>query len=220
MTTVEKATIVNLETGRQVKVLFNPEEYSIKRDNNYAQTAIPGLSSPVTQFVAGNMRTLDMELFIDTYVEQTAGADAREVADEIVSLMDILPETHAPPRLEFCWGSLTFRCVLASASSKFQMFREDGTPVRMRVQVTFNEYRDPREEAQAIKRETADYTTEYQVRQGDSVSSIAATEYNDPKKWRPITLANDIVDPESIGIGQILRIPSLPFRDRTGRVFV
>jgi nucleoid-associated protein YgaU len=216
---VEKATIVNLETGRKVKVLFNPEEYSIKRDNNYAQAAIPGLSSPVTQFVAGNMRTLDMELFVDTYVEQTAGTDARIVADEIVSLMDILPETHAPPRLEFCWGSLTFRCVLASASSTFQMFREDGTPVRMRVQVTFNEYRDPRLEAQTIKRETADYTKEYLVRQGDSVSAIAAAEYNDPRKWRPITLANDIVDPASIEIGQTLRIPSLPFRDRTGRVF-
>ena len=101
---LEKATIVNLETGRPVKVLFNPEEYSIKRDNNFAQSAIPGLSSPVTQFVAGNMRTLELELFIDTYVDQSAGADASVVADELISMMNILPETHAPPRIEFAWG--------------------------------------------------------------------------------------------------------------------
>src|SRR5829696_6377978 len=107
---LEKAALHNLETGQMIKVLFNPEEYSIKRDNNFVQSAIPGLSSPVTQFVAGNMRTLEMELFIDTYVDERPGSDAREVADQIISLMDILPETHAPPRLEFGWGSLRFQC--------------------------------------------------------------------------------------------------------------
>ncbi|MGH3493372.1 MAG: CIS tube protein [Sciscionella sp.] len=216
---LEKAALHNLETGQMVRVLFNPEEYSIKRDNNFAQTAIPGLSSPVTQFVAGNMRTLEMELFVDTYVDQAAGTDARVVADQIISLMDILPETHAPPRLEFTWGSLRFRCVLASASSTFQMFREDGTPVRMRVQVTFNEYRDPRVEAQETKRETAHYSKLRQVRQGDTISAIAAIEYNDPLGWRPIALLNEIIDPAAIIVGQTLRIPALPFRDSTGRVF-
>lgn len=216
---LEKATIVNLETGGQVRVLFNPEEYSIKRDNNFAQSAIPGLSSPVTQFVAGNMRTLDMELFIDTYVDQTPGSDAREVADQIISLMDILPETHAPPRLEFAWGSLRFQCVLASASSTFQMFREDGTPVRMRVQVTFNEYRDPRVEAREIKRETADFSKLRTVTQGDTISTIAATEYRDPRQWRPIALVNEIVDPADLALGRTLHIPALPYVDSRGRVF-
>lgn len=217
---LEKAAILNLETGRQVRVLFNPEEYSLRRDINYAQASIPGLSAPLLQFVAGNMQTLDMELFVDTYVDQSAGADAREVANEIVSLMDIVPETHAPPRLEFCWGSLTFTCVLASTNSTFQMFREDGTPVRIRMQVTFNEYRNLELEAKQIKRETADFTSEYRVRAGDSVWTVAHQFYGDPRKWRPIALANDLSDPAAVAVGDALAVPSLPYRDRvSGRLF-
>ena len=39
-------------------MLFNPEEYTLNRDINYAQAAIPGLSAPILQFVNGNMQTL------------------------------------------------------------------------------------------------------------------------------------------------------------------
>lgn len=213
---LEKATILNLDTGDEIRVLFNPEEYSLRRDVNYAQAAIPGLSAPLLQFVAGNMQTLEMELFVDTYED---GADAREVANQVISLMDIVPETHAPPRLEFCWGSLTFTCVLASASSTFQMFREDGTPVRIRVQVTFNEYRNLELEAKQIKRETADFTSEYRVRAGDTVWTVAHQFYGDPRKWRPIALANRLADP-AVEVGDALAVPSLPYRDRvSGRLF-
>jgi hypothetical protein len=217
---LEKATILNVETGDRVEVMFNPEEYSLRRDVNYAQTSIPGLSAPVLQFVAGNMQTLEMELFIDTYEDRGFGSDAREVADQVISLMDILPETHAPPRLDFVWGTLTFTCVLATASSTYQMFSPDGIPVRIRLQVTFHEYRDLEAEARALKRETADHTTEYRVRQGDSVWSIAGRMYNDPLKWRAIALANHLADPADIEVGDALRIPALPFRDPTSeRVF-
>ena len=118
------------------------------------------------------------------------------VADELISMMNILPETHAPPRIEFAWGSLRFRCVLASASSTFQLFREDGTPVRMRVQATFNEYRDPREEAQQIKRETADYSKLRRVVQGET--SVRHRQRRVPRpaaSGAPIALANQIDDP-------------------------
>jgi len=209
----EKATILNLETDDVVSVLFNPEEYSLRRETNYAQTAIPGLSAPILQFVAGNMQTLEMELFIDTYVDHAAGEDAREVADQVISLMDIDPDTHAPPRLEFAWGSLTFTCVLASASSTYVMFREDGVPVRIRVQVTFNEYRNLELEAKAIKRQTADFTSEYVVREGDSIWTIATQFYNDPQKWRAIAIANEIDDPFTLVELNAIRIPSLPYRD-------
>jgi len=218
---LEKASILNLETGDDpVHVLFNPEEYSQRREVTYAQTTIPGLSGPLLQFVAGAMQTLEMELFIDTYVDQGAGEDARTIADQVLSLMSIHPTTHAPPRLQFAWGSLVFTCVLASATSTYVMFREDGVPVRMRLQVTFNEYRNLELEAKAVKRETADYTTEHVVRQGETLLSIAHDAYADPTKWRPIALANGLADPSEIAVGDALRIPSLPYRDaHTDREF-
>ena len=45
----------------------------INKDNNIAQISIPGLRSPLLQFVNGNLKTLDMELFFDTFLEKVYG---------------------------------------------------------------------------------------------------------------------------------------------------
>ncbi len=225
---LEKATITNLTSGERVSVLFNPEEYSLNRDINYAQIAVPGLSGPLLQFVHGNMQTLEMELFLDTYEEHRegsrvmnqAGGDVRELVKKVTSLMNIDPTIHAPPVLMFTWGSLSFTCVLARASQKYNMFRPDGVPVRARVQVTFNEFRNADLEAKEIKRETADYTKTYTVTAGETLSAIAGREYGNPKMWRPIALANDVLDPHRLPTGIRLVIPRLPYRHmETGEVF-
>ncbi|MFZ2162584.1 MAG: hypothetical protein WAW02_10235 [Sideroxyarcus sp.] len=225
---LEKATITNLTLNEKMTVLFNPEEYSLNRDINYAQIAVPGLSGPLLQFVHGNMQTLEMELFLDTYEEHRegsrvmnqAGGDVRELVKKVTSLMDIEPTIHAPPVLMFTWGSLSFTCVLARASQKYNMFRPDGVPVRARVQVTFNEFRNADLEAKEIKRETADYTKTYIVTAGETLSAIAGREYGNAKLWRPIALANEVSDPHRLSTGIRLVIPRLPYRHmETGEVF-
>jgi hypothetical protein len=228
MARLEKATVTNTVTGDRVPVLFNPEEYSLKRDINYAQAAVPGLSAPILQFVNGNLQTLEMELLLDTYETHTeggrtiaaAGSDVRTQTRKITDLMNIDRTTHAPPVLLFTWASLTFTCVLARATQQFLMFLPDGTPVRARLQVTFNEFRNADLEAKEIKRETADYSKLHVVRQGETLSAIAATVYGDPCLWRPIAIRNEVDVPAAIGVGDQLVVPSLPFRDPdTGEVF-
>src|SRR5213592_4065184 len=108
-----KAKITGEATGDQFDVMFNPEEYTLNKDNNFASQAVPGLSGPLLQFVHGNMRTLEMELFFDTFEAQT---DVRNQTNNIVNLLNINPELHAPPVLRVAWASLQFRCVLARVS--------------------------------------------------------------------------------------------------------
>ncbi len=112
-----------------------------------------------------------MELLVDTLEEHRSagagpGSDVREQTRKIVDLMNIDPATHAPPIVLFAWGSLTFTCVLARATQRFIMFRPDGIPVRARLQVTFNEFRNVELEAKEIKRETADYSKRHTVGAG------------------------------------------------------
>ena len=222
MPSLEKATITNTNTGDRTTVQFNPEEYTVNRDNNYAQAAIPGLSAPLLQFAHGNMQTLEMELLIDTYEAHNgnaAGDDVREVVRKVTGLLDIDPATHAPPVLLFTWGSISFTCVLARASQKFIMFRPDGIPVRARVQVTFNEFKNAELEAKEVKRQTTDYTKRRVVRQGETLSGIAADAYEDPSAWRPIAIRNGVDDPRRLTVGESLQVPTLPFVDpETGAV--
>jgi len=225
---LEKALITNTVTGEHVPVQFNPEEYTVNRDVNYAQTAIPGLSAPVLQFVNGSMQTLEMELFLDSYEEHKVGdrvinaakSDVRVLTRKVTDLMNIQSSTHAPPILLFTWASLSFTCVLARAVQKYTMFLPDGTPVRATLSVTFNEFVSVEQEAKDVKRETADFTKRHVAGQGETLWSIAAATYGDPRLWRVIAIANAIDRPRPLPIGARLVLPNLPYRDPdTGAVF-
>jgi Contractile injection system tube protein/LysM domain len=225
---LEKATILRKDTGELlVTALFNPEEYAVNRDNNFAQIAIPGGRAPLIQFVHGNAQTLEMELLLDTIEQHTAngrrtnqaGDDVRPLVQRLTRLLDIDPATHAPPVLEFVWASFAFTCVLSRANQKYTMFRADGAPVRAKVTVAFTEFTNAELEAKQIKRETADYTKVHAVAQGDTLPSIARRLLGSPAHWRPIAIANQIENPRELRIGQQLIIPRLPFRDPdTGEV--
>lgn len=216
-----KLQIVVKHTGESIGVLYNPEEMTINKDNNFASQAVPGLSGPLLQFVHGNMRTVEMELFFDTWdTPNLVKKDVRDETNRVVRLMTIDPELHAPPVLLLSWASLQFTCVLARASQKFIMFANDGTPVRARVTCTFNEFIDADRESKEINRQTADFTKVHVVTQGETLSAIAAKKYGDPKMWRPIAIENGIVNPRLIFAGESLRIPSLPFIDPENREVV
>ena len=225
---LEKALITNTATGERIAVMFNPEEYTLNRENNFAQMAVPGLSAPLIQFVSGNQQTLEMELFLDTYEAHVhsarplnaAGDDVRKLANKMIGLMNIERATHAPPVLLFTWSSLSFSCVLSRATQRFVMFKPDGTPVRARLTVTFSQYTNAELEAREIKRETADYTKVHVVRQGETLATIAAAAYGDPRNWRPIAIRNGIDDPRRLAPGTELALPRLPYRDSaSGRVY-
>jgi hypothetical protein len=225
---LEKALLTNTVTNEPIQVMFNPGEYSLNRDNNFAQQAVPGLSAPILQFINGNLQTLEMELFLDTYethrsngrILNQAGDDVRKLTEKVTGLMNIEPTTHAPPVVLFTWGSLSFTCVLARANQRFVMFMPDGTPVRARLQATFNEFRNVDLEAKEIKRETAEFTKVYVIGQGETLSGIAARLYGNPRFWRPIALRNRIENPRVLNMGSRLLIPQLPYRDpETGEVY-
>ena len=204
-----RAKIVIEHTGEELEVMFNPEEgYTLSHDNNFASQSVPGLSAPVLQFVHGNMRTLEMELFFDTTARR---ADVRDQTGKITRLLAIDSELHAPPVLRFAWGTLELRCVLARASQQFVKFLEDGRPVRARLTVTFNEFVDPERESRAVNRQTADFSKLHTVVRGEDLVSLATKYYENPRMWRAIALGNDLDEPRADLTGRRLRIPSLPF---------
>lgn len=224
---LEHATLTNIDTGERIEVLFNPAEYSLNKENVFAEAPMPGRGSPLLQFVHGNTRTLDMELFFDTWATNgrvgasaiAAGTDVRQLTRQVTSLMSINPDTHAPSGVLFAWGSLTFVGVLVRASERFTMFLESGIPVRAQLQVSFHEWITGEEEARGVKRKTADFTHRHVVGQGQTLSSIAAAVYGDPAKWRPIAMASDLEDPRRLAPGLVLDVPRLPYRDpQTGEV--
>jgi nucleoid-associated protein YgaU len=218
---LDKAQIEIVHTGVKFAVQFNPEEYTVNKDNNFAIQAIPGLPAPLVQFVNGNQRTLEMELFFDTWdTPALPKQDVRDLTGRVVGLLDIDSKLHAPPILRLSWSSLTMLCVLSRVVQRFVMFDNDGRPVRARLTCTFNEVIDPEQEAKALNLQTADYSKVHQVTESETLSSIAARLYDNAEAWRPIAIANGLDDPRAISVGRLLRVPSLPFIDPESREVV
>jgi hypothetical protein len=199
-----KKASIEPESQGAIDVLFNPTQYSIEKSNQIAEIAIPGLESPILQYVHGNTRTLSMELFFDTYEEQT---DVRKHTDKIYGLLNINPSTHVAPICKVSWGSLTFRGVLDHASGKFTMFLPDGTPVRATVSVIFKEFIDVKVLVRQRPTQSSDHRKSRLARSGDRIDNIAAEEYDDAKKWRPIAEANNLDNPRQLDPGRLLVIP-------------
>jgi len=187
-------------------VLFNPTNYSIAKANQIAEAAIPGLEAHILQYVHGNTRTLDMELFFDTYEE---GTDVSDATDKIYNLLLIDPSTHAPPICDIAWGNFTFHGVLDHVSGKFTLFLADGTPVRATLTVTFKEFIDVDQLVRVRPTQSADHRKTRVVKSADRIDIIASEEYGDPGNWRPIAEANNLDDPEQLIPGHVLIVPAL-----------
>jgi LysM repeat protein len=209
--TMTKAAIVNKETNESIPVMFNPPEYQLQKTNQFAEVGIPGLGSSLLQFVRGSAQTLTMELFFDTTGSQpdVQGRDVRDFTKRVVDLTVPNAKTHAPPRLLVMWKSLVFPCILESVTQQFDYFNAEGKPLRARLNVTFKEFELPETLLASPPLESADRAKQRVSRQGDTLQSIAAQEYDDPRLWRAIAQANNIDNPLTIPVGQGLIIPSL-----------
>lgn len=214
---LQKLTIKPLDdklkpTGKEIKAMYNPNELTIETRNQFQRSAMPGLPTPVTQYVSGQNQTVSISLFFDTYEK---GEDVRKYSGEVVKLLKIDRALHAPPVCLFEWGGsisgdrTTFKGVLDSVSQKFTMFLDSGIPVRATLTVSISEYKNIKEQLKEIGFESADHTKRRIFKEGDSLWMMAYEEYGDPANWRDIAQANKITLPRQIEPGTELEIPPL-----------
>ena len=218
-----------------IPVRFNPSEYTLASNVNYADVNIPGLATSVVQFVRGETQTLSLELYLDrsdrvAYTQPaaapsptgqgaaatgggtapTAQFDGIDTELKLLRLMvTIDPGLHAPPVVEFTWGKLSFRGVVASYSERFTMFDEAGNALRARVTLMLKKYAPPVLQARATPRESPDRTKTRTVREGERIDVIAAEEYGDASQWPAIARANNLARPRMLVPGSLLVIPPL-----------
>jgi nucleoid-associated protein YgaU len=224
---LKKATITVLdgaEKGKVITVLFNPTEYSFERTNSYKATPVPGLGSPLLQFVNGELDQLTMELFLDDYTDPEGPTSLLQREKdplatrlrEISALLEIDRDLHAPPPVRFNWGPMEFSAVIEKLGRKVTMFHPDGSPARATLSVIFKEYRTLRQQIEDPRRESADKTKRRVVVGREALWWIANREYDDPTAWTRIALANDLDDPREIAPGDWLTVPPIENPDGTG----
>ena len=215
-----KAVIMNVDSGDRVECLFNPQEYTFAKQNNWEKKKTTGGNVPQITFSGGEPATLQMELFFDTYADAKNGAaeDVRKkytdkiwklmIVDE--SLKDKKSKKGRPPKVRFQWGSAwSFNAVIKSVQQRFTLFLSDGTPVRATLSVLFQQLTD--EASLAPQNPTSGGLggeRVWTVSEGDTLGAIAHREYGDTSRWRLIAEANRLTSVRELRAGQILVIPN------------
>ena len=195
-----------------IDVQFNPTEYTLNKGAQIAEIGIPGIDSPLLQFIRGQNERLTLELFFDT----TAGGMGESATDvttltrSIYQLVKMQPKTHAPPRILFIWGkTLSFHAIVESVQQKFTLFNPLGVPLRATLSVTFREYKALEDQIAELNPQTADHSKRVMVSREKTLAQIASEEYRDPGEWRRIADANpnETANVRRLTPGTVLRIP-------------
>lgn len=200
----------------EVEVLFNPSQYMLTDSADYKeQGPTSWKDSPILTYNGGRASTLSMELFFDTGAVLTTSLftskKARDVSKEVkkfTELVYIQGSLHAPPKVRFVWGSLSFYGVVTKIDSTYTMFTEEGMPVQAKVKVEFKSMPNKNQKRRSPF-ESPDRTKHRTVREDFTIWDMAKNEYGDVSKWKIIAEANKIADPLDILPGTVLQIPAL-----------
>lgn len=222
-----KFKVLKQSGEEEVVVQFNPNSLTFAKKPKIAAINIPGIDSPLQQFVRGEIETLSVELFFDS-TEKGTGQNADSVTvetDKFYGLVKIDPETHAPPVCIFIWGQkfpgdslpemfqnqrrTQFKGLVTDVKQDFKLFSPEGTPLRAVLTVSINEYKPLHEQLQQLNLQSPNHTRSYVLERGDTLASVASDFYLNPNEWRRIAEANGIDDPRRLSPGTTLLLPPI-----------
>ncbi len=198
--------------GLSVACMFNPFEYSVSKQNQFSEEPANDSDTPHGEFFKAGAQKLALKLMFDTY---EMGEDVTQETRKLWKFMMTKTQSEArqnekiqPPQVAFEWGVFKFVSYITNMTQKFTLFKNDGTPVRAVVDVTFTQYTDV-EDYQNQNPTSGGGPNEriHQVIAGDRLDTIAAEVYRDAGKWRLIAEHNGILNPLILRPGQALRIP-------------
>ncbi|SCX85765.1 LysM domain-containing protein [Nitrosospira sp. Nl5] len=193
---------------------FNPNRLTVSRSVQWQSQKVAKRDCPESQYTGSEPATLSVELFFDTYDDPEKNKKSvREYTNKLHYLTTVKKhgDKHRPPVCRLIWGTMSvfFQGVLQQLQNQFTLFMEDGTPVRATATCTFRQWQSNISDLKEQDLMSADVAKVWVVKRGQTLASIAAKEYGDPRKWRPIAQANGIDDPVNLHPGAILALPAL-----------
>ena len=223
--TLPKATLAVVGAAEQLRFRYNPTEYTVAKTATWRRTPTRGAESSSTPDYTGtNPTAINMEVFFDAFEEP--GGDVSQDVDTLLRWTRPTPESHArgegqPPLLRFIWGANPviqgFQGYLKSVSARYTMFRLDGTPIRATASIALEEVTEPvaRQNPTSGAREGR---RGHILAEGETLHSLAHSEYGDAAFWRGLAVFNGVDDPMRLAPGTELLIPTRSEAQRLSEV--
>ncbi len=191
--------------------MINPQDITLKEGINYEQAESLGKSEAEPKYKNHQGATLDFELTIDGTGVVTGSAD--NVEEKLKKLREVTLKfdgsIHEPRYVRVSWGEVLFDGRCASLSTKYTLFKPDGTPLRATATLSFNSFMDSETAAKKESTSSPDLTHVRSVRAGDTLPLMCDQIYNDSSKYLQVARFNGLVDFRNLQPGTEIFFPPL-----------
>ena len=191
---------------------FNPKEVTIAKTAKWERKPAKGSKTAgPPEFSGADPCKLTLEMFFDATATQDGAVV--EAVEKLFACCVPTEESQgkkkpSPPLVVLHWGKVSsFASFVTSVSAKYTLFSADGMPIRAVCSVAMEEM-----PGEPFKQNPT--SGGYDVRRvhrtvaGDTLASVAFSEYGDPTRWRPLAAFNGIDDPMRVPVGTTLMLPT------------
>jgi hypothetical protein len=143
-TQLQKLTITSTDDQSVVTAQFNPKEIQIDKTVPWQKHKTSKGDDVVLEYSGGEARTMSLELFFDNYETGVSveGQVAQLVLFGKVRNINGSEDEKRPHLCIVVWGASawpSFKGVIESVSTKYTMFKSDGTPIRATCNIKMKE---------------------------------------------------------------------------------
>lgn len=191
---------------------INPETYRQTHATQYTKNDATDAAGVTTKFYNIDPQTLSFDFYLDATgaAEPAIASVAGEIANFKKVAYTYNGEIHSPNYLEVVWGNGTqFYCRLTGLDIDYLLFRSDGTPLRAKLSVRFQQYLSPTQIEQSANKSSPDLTHARVVVAGDTLPAMCARIYGDSKYYLGVAAYNGLSQFRKLTPGSTLVFPPL-----------
>lgn len=189
---------------------INPETYKHQHATAFQKESATDTAGASTKFIIMEPQTLSFEFYLDATGVVPGVTDLNAEIATIKSVVyNYNGDIHSPNYLMVSWSGFVFKCRLTSLNIDYTLFRPDGTPLRAKLDMAFQEYLSPDEIAKRSKKASPDMTHLRTVQDGDTLPVMCHRIYGDSRFYLAVARHNDLTDFRRLTVGSRLMFPPL-----------
>lgn len=198
---------------------INPESFTKNYKVELDRESGHGQPSTNPQYISSAPKELKIDFVLDgtktvegyDKVDQYSKLSVHDQLEQLLKCTHtVVIETHRPPFLRVQWGTeIDFNCVLSSLDVNHTLFNTDGSPLRVKVSMSFTHYQSPEERARKNETHSPDLTHYRMVNQGDTLALLTYQVYSDTRYFLQVGRLNDLTSVRKLKPGFQIYLPPL-----------
>lgn len=201
-----------------LKLMFNPESYSLSYKNVYdGENQAINSTGKEAAYIYSRPESLSLKIIIDGTGAVDFGFAVffkKNVYEQVDYFLDTAARRdgnlHESPFLKIAWGkNFKFDCRLEEVTVTYTLFDQSGDPLRAELDTSFVEDIENEKRVKLEDSKSADLTHTKIVQQGDTLLLLCEAVYGTPDYYLQVAKANKLGDFRNIVPGQEIFFPPL-----------